>query len=116
MHAIVGKTVILAPYNAKSASSSGVVTLGRSGSSANVALVPGADGRRQALFLRASEAVKKTSMFIVPLEVNDKGDEIIVVLDSILSHSFAELIFANVSASPALAAIADLLAHISTFV
>ena len=136
--AIVDKTVILARYDAKSAGGGGVVTLKGSGSSANVALVPGADGRltlrkttvgdgvdgngalwlrRQALFLGASEAVKKTGMFVVPLEVDDKGSEVTVVVDYIPSHSFGELIFANVGAAdPAVTTIVNLLARMYTSV
>ncbi len=132
--AIVSTTVILAPYDAKSAGSGGVVTLEGSRSSANVALVPGVDGRltlrktavgdgidgngaprlrRQALFLGASEAVKKTGMFVVLLEVDDKGNEVTVVLDYIPSHLCGELIFANVGADPAATAIVDLFARMS---
>jgi hypothetical protein len=41
--AIIDKTVIIAPYDAKS--TGGAVALEESGSSANVALMPRADGR-----------------------------------------------------------------------
>ncbi|KAH6855722.1 pyridoxal phosphate-dependent transferase [Chaetomium sp. MPI-CAGE-AT-0009] len=68
--------------------------------------------RRQALFLGASDAMKKTGMFVVSLEVDDKDSEVTLVLSYIPNHSFRELIFTNIGASlAAAAAIIDLLAY-----
>jgi len=135
MDAIIGKTVILAPRDAKSAG--GIVALEGSGSSANAALVPGANSRltvrktavgnsidgngaprlrRQALFLGASEAVKKTGIFVVPREIDDKDSKATLVLDYIPSLSFGELILANIGADSVLTAIVGLLVRISTSV
>ncbi len=72
--------------------------------------------RQQVLFLGASEAVKKTGMFVVLLDVKDKDSKVTLVLDYILSYLFKELIFANVSASLALTAIVDLFRRMSTSV
>ncbi|KAJ4307312.1 hypothetical protein N0V88_000695 [Collariella sp. IMI 366227] len=135
--AIIGKTVILAPHDIKNASGGSTVAREGDKSSANITLVPGADGkltvrktavgngidgngaprlRQQALFLRASEAVGKTGMFVVPREVDGKGNEVTLVFDYIPSHSFGDLIFANVGAGPAMTAIIKFLARMSTSV
>ncbi|KAK2022056.1 hypothetical protein LX32DRAFT_520416, partial [Colletotrichum zoysiae] len=136
--AIVGKSVILSPRgDGQSKGTGNAVVLDESGSSATVTLVPGADGklmvhktatgygidgngapwlRRQSLFLGASHGVKKSGMFVVPQEVSDTENEIRLVFPYIASHSFGELIFANVGAKPAVAAIVDVLSQLATSV
>ena len=122
MDAITGTLVILAPKSARISSDSGnAVALAESGSSANVTLVPGADGklivrksaagegidgdgapwlRRRRLSLTNSRAVKKTRIFVVPTKVDDKKSHVDLALPYILSHGFGELTFANVGAKP----------------
>lgn len=107
--------------------------LDESGSSASVTLVPDADGtlivrksaegygvdgapwlRRQLPFLSNSSAVKKTGMFVVPSKFKDLGSRVTLDLPYIASHSFGELVFANVGAKPLVAAIVDMLARMAT--
>lgn len=134
VNAVVGKSVILGP---KFKEIGNAVALDESGSSANVTLVIDADGkvtvrksatgygidgngapwlRRQSIFLGASYAVKKTEMFVEPLEVINSESQVTLVLPYIASHTFGELIFANVGAKPAVAAIVDLLARMANSV
>lgn len=136
--AIIGKSVILSSHgDGYSQGTGNAVALDESGSSASVTLVPRADGtltvhktatgygidgngapwlRRQSLFLNASNAVKKSGIFVVPQETSDTDNEIRLVFPYIASHSFGELIFANVGAQPAVAAIVNLLSQLSTSV
>ncbi|CUS11818.1 unnamed protein product [Tuber aestivum] len=136
--AIIGGAVILVPHSAgQSSDTINPVALDESGSSANVTLVPGADGkvtvrksaigygidgngapwlRRQSLFLWASQAVKKTGMFMVPDEVIDNNGDVTLVLPYIPSHSFGELVFANVGAESMVTAMVDMLARMATSV
>ncbi|RYP26773.1 hypothetical protein DL767_007905 [Monosporascus sp. MG133] len=72
--------------------------------------------RGQALSLRASLAAKMTDMLVEPLGVLDKGSEATIAFTYIASHSFWDLIFANIGARSAVAAIADLLATMATTV
>ncbi|KAF9773491.1 hypothetical protein IL306_008681 [Fusarium sp. DS 682] len=133
---IIGKTVILAPHSAGHKSGN-PVSLDESGSSANVTLVPGSDGklivrksatgygidgngapwlRRQSLFLGASRAVKKTGMFVEPSNVIDNDSDVTLELPFIASHSYGELAFGNVGEKAFVAAIVDMLAQQATFV
>lgn len=136
--AIIGGAVILVPHSAgQSSDTINPVALDESGSSANVTLAPGADGkvtvrksatgygidgngapwlRRQSLFLGASQAVKKTGMFVVPDEVIDNDGDVTLVLPYIPSHSFGELVFANVGAESMVTAMVDMLARMATSV
>ncbi|KAF9872940.1 hypothetical protein CkaCkLH20_09450 [Colletotrichum karsti] len=136
--AVIGKSVVLSPRSdGHCKGSDSAVALDESGSSASVTLVPGADGRltvhktavgygidgngapwlrRQSIFLEASNAVKNTGIFVVPQQVSDTESGIRLVFPYIPSHSFGELIFANVGAKPAVAAIVDLLSNLATSV
>ncbi|KAG8988225.1 hypothetical protein FRB93_004172 [Tulasnella sp. JGI-2019a] len=129
--AIIGKVVILGP---ESAGQLNPVALDESSPSASVELVPGADGtltvhksafgqgidgngapwlRRQSLFLGASSAVKKTGMFVEPTKIDDDGSHVTLLLPYIQSHSFGELVFANVGAEPLVDAMVKMLARMA---
>ncbi|RYP48633.1 hypothetical protein DL768_005524 [Monosporascus sp. mg162] len=132
--------IIVLPFIARQGQSKGAsnaVSLDESGFFANLTLVPGGDGkltvhkttlgccidrngapwlRRQALSLTAGLAVQKTDMLVEPLEVLDRGSKVTIVFTYITSHSFGELIFANIGARSAAAAIADLPATRATTV
>ena len=142
VNAIIGSAtvVILAQHNVGQSSNTGnpkAVPLDESGSSASVTLVPRADGslivrkwanghgidgngapwlRRQSLFLNASQAVKKTGMFVTPTKVNDSGKDVTLELPYIASHSFGELVFANAGAEPVVNALVAMLARMATSV
>ncbi|KAK0130375.1 hypothetical protein ONS96_000895 [Cadophora gregata f. sp. sojae] len=136
--AIIGGAVILAPHSAgQPLDAINPVALDESGSSANVTLVPGVDGlvtvrksasgygidgngapwlRRQSLFLRSSRAVKKTRMFVVPDTVTDNSGNVILVLPYIPSHSFVEMVFANVGAESIVKAVVNMFSRMATSV
>ncbi|KAI0031626.1 hypothetical protein K488DRAFT_51731 [Vararia minispora EC-137] len=136
--AIISTVVIVTPHSAAQSSNTGnPVALDESGSSASVELVPGVDGklrvrkstsgygidgngtpwlRRQWLFLNASQAVKKTSMFVVPTEVDDRDSHVTLWLPYVASHSFGVLVFANVGANPLVNAVVNMLARMATHV
>ena len=136
--AIIGSVVILTEHGAGQSFSFGSpVVLDESGSSASVTLVPQPDGkvtvhksaagfgidgngapwlRRQALFLNASHAVKKTGMFVVPTSYVDTGVDVKLVLPYIASHSLAELVFANAGAESIVDTLVDMLALMTTSV
>ncbi|KAI0503167.1 hypothetical protein F5B22DRAFT_652313 [Xylaria bambusicola] len=135
---IVGTLVILGSKNTgQYAGNSSRVALDESGSSASVALVANADGkltvqksaagygidgngapwlRRQPIFLNSSQAVKTTDMFVVPIEVNDSGTAVNLVLPYVPSHSFGELVFANVGIEPLVAVMVNMLAKMTSSV
>ncbi|KAF9269966.1 hypothetical protein L218DRAFT_4584 [Marasmius fiardii PR-910] len=134
--AIIGKTVILSPHSAGHKSGN-PVALDESGSSADVTLVPGADGkltvrksasgygidgngapwlRRQNLFLDASRAVKKTGMFVKPLKVVDNDSDVTLELPYIPSYSIGELILANAGPRRVVEVLVYMLARMATSV
>ncbi|KAH8847100.1 hypothetical protein MCOR01_000543 [Pyricularia oryzae] len=131
--------VILARKSmATTSGTSGIsVVLDESGSSATVTLVPEANGtliirksaegygvdgngapwlRRQSLFLSNSTSARNTNMFVIPSKFNDLGSRVTLELPYIPSHSFGELVFANVGAKPLVAAMVDMLARMATSV
>lgn len=129
--AIIGKVAILGPRRAGQLNP---VALDESGSSASVELVPRADGtlivrksafgygidgngapwlRRQALFLKESSAVKKTDMFVEPTKIDEDKSHVTLWLPYIPSHSFGELVFANVGHKPLVDAVVKMLARMA---
>ncbi|KAL8377069.1 hypothetical protein RB595_007961 [Gaeumannomyces hyphopodioides] len=71
---------------------------------------------RQSLFLSASQAVKKTGMFVQHTQVTDSGKDVTLELPYIPSHSFGELIFANAGDGPVVGALVAMLARTATSV
>ena len=136
----LGTVVILAQHSVGQSSDTGnpqAIPLDESGSSASVTLVPKGDGtlivrkwamgngidgngapwlRRQSLFLDASQAVQKTSMFVTSTKFIDSGKDVTLELPYIPSHSFGELVFANVGAKPVVNALVAMLARMATSV
>lgn len=131
--------VILARKSmATTSGTSGIsVVLDESGSSTTVTLVPEANGtliirksaegygvdgngapwlRRQSLFLSNSTSARNTDMFVIPSKFNDLGSRVTLELPYITSHSFGELVFANLGAKPLVAAMVDMLARMATSV
>lgn len=66
------------------------------------------------MFLGASRGVKKTNMFVVPTEVEDRESHVTLWLPYIHSHSFGELVFANVGLEPLVDTMVNMLARMAT--
>lgn len=55
-------------------------------------------------------------MFVPPIQVMDSGDDITLELPYVPSHSFGDMVFANVGAEPAVDALVAMLVRMATVV